>query len=98
MESKLTQLAKSRPEDMRVMSKKSLEWLANRISEIKNPGSIPKGVSRETYRQTSGFRLGGMYCFYYDPKTKDKLPYYDRFPLVLILVLQSRVKQPCAKT
>ena len=85
MESKLTQLAKSRPEDMRVMSKKSLEWLANRISEIKNPGSIPKGVSRETYRQTSGFRLGGMYCFYYDPKTKEKLDYYDRFPMVLIL-------------
>jgi hypothetical protein len=85
MESKLTQLAKNRPEDMRVMSKKSLEWLANRISEIKNPGSIPRGVSKETYRQTTGFRLGGMYCFYYDPKTKEKLDYYDRFPMVLVL-------------
>ena len=85
MESKLTQLAKSRPEDMRVMSKKSLEWLASRIAEIKNPGSIPRGVSRETYRQTTGFRLGGMYCFYYDPKTKEKLDYYDRFPMVLVL-------------
>mgnify|MGYP003336446537 CR=1 FL=1 len=85
MESKLTQLAKSRPEDMRVMSKKSLEWLANRIAEIKNPGSIPRGVSRETYRQTTGFKLGGMYCFYYDPKTKEKLDYYDRFPMVLVL-------------
>ena len=26
-----------------------------------------------------------MYTFFYDPKTKEKLPYYDRFPLVLIL-------------
>jgi hypothetical protein len=24
-----------------------------------------------------------MYFYFYDPKTKDKLPYYDRFPLVL---------------
>jgi hypothetical protein len=24
-----------------------------------------------------------MYFFYYDPKHKDKLPYYDRFPLVI---------------
>jgi hypothetical protein len=27
--------------------------------------------------------IGRMYFFYYDPKMKDSLPYYDRFPLVL---------------
>ena len=85
MESQLTKLANSRPEEAKMMSKKSLEWLANRIAEIKNPGVIPRGISRETYRQTTGFKLGGMYCFYYDPKTKDKLEYYDRFPMVLVL-------------
>jgi hypothetical protein len=85
MESKLTQLANSRPAELQMMSKKSLEWLANRIAEIKNPGAIPRGISRETYRQTTGFKLGGMYCFYYDPKTKEKLDYYDRFPMVLVL-------------
>jgi hypothetical protein len=26
--------------------------------------------------------IGRMYLFSYDPKTKDKLPYYDKFPLV----------------
>ena len=26
--------------------------------------------------------LGFMYHFFYDPKTKAKLPYYDRFPLI----------------
>ena len=26
--------------------------------------------------------LGFMYHFFYDPKMKDELPYYDRFPLV----------------
>jgi hypothetical protein len=24
-----------------------------------------------------------MYFYYYDPKTKDSMPYYDRFPLVI---------------
>ena len=29
------------------------------------------------------FMPGKMYMFFYDPKTKDKLPYYDGFPLVI---------------
>ena len=28
-------------------------------------------------------RLGGLYTFIYNPKTKDKLPYYDIVPLVI---------------
>ena len=27
--------------------------------------------------------IGKMYFYYYDPKTKEKLKYYDRFPLVI---------------
>lgn len=33
-------------------------------------------------RQDSRFMLGNMYLFAYDPKHKDTLPYYDRFPLI----------------
>ena len=29
--------------------------------------------------------IGRMYMFFYDPKHKEELPYYDRFPLVLML-------------
>lgn len=28
--------------------------------------------------------IGSMQLFAYDPKTKDKLPYYDRFPLIFM--------------
>jgi len=28
---------------------------------------------------------GGMFMYFYDPKTKDKLPYYDKFPLTVIV-------------
>ena len=34
---------------------------------------------------TARFLEGRMYTFFYDPKTKDKLPYYDRFPVILLL-------------
>jgi hypothetical protein len=30
----------------------------------------------------SRFRIGNMYMFFYDPKHKATLPYYDRFPLI----------------
>jgi hypothetical protein len=31
------------------------------------------------------FEWGRMLTFQYDPKTKDKLPYYDKFPLIFII-------------
>jgi hypothetical protein len=33
-------------------------------------------------RQDARFMMGNMYLFAYDPKHKDTLPYYDRFPLI----------------
>lgn len=33
-------------------------------------------------RSTQKIEPGKMYAFRYDPKTKDKLPYYDVFPLI----------------
>ena len=33
-------------------------------------------------RYENRFRLGHMYMFAYDPKHKETLPYYDRFPLI----------------
>ena len=28
---------------------------------------------------------GNMYMYFYDPKYKDELPYYDRFPLTIMV-------------
>jgi hypothetical protein len=85
MESKLTQLANARPADMQIGSKKSLEWLSQKIAELRGTSNIPAGMSRERFRQVDNFRLGKLYCFYYDPKGKENLPYYDRFPMVLAI-------------
>lgn len=72
------------------MSRDSLNWLMKRIQQLKNPASMIRPLTRETHRYTrptdrQKFLMGGLYYFYYDPKTKNDLPYYDRFPLVMPL-------------
>ncbi len=42
----------------------------------------PARLITEGENLTTKARPGFMYMFQYDPKTKDQLPYYDRFPLV----------------
>lgn len=39
-------------------------------------------IERNPGRDTGDAVIGRMYFFYYDPKLKNKLPMYDRFPLV----------------
>ena len=56
-----------------------------KMAEIKSPSRIATNISREPHRQTDRFQLGGLYFFFYDPKTKAQLPYYDVFPLVMPL-------------
>ena len=86
MASKLTTLAQQKTAlDLQTMSRESLKWLMAKISELKNPVRIPGTIKAETFRNTNRFMLGGLYFFYYDPKGKNELPYYDKFPLVLAL-------------
>lgn len=54
-----------------------------------------KSVNRNKYMQDSdsdnltttidGDSIGSMYSFFYDPKNKKTLPYYDMFPLVFVI-------------
>lgn len=41
-------------------------------------------VARFEINKQNTFETGKLYLFYYDPKYKNQLPYYDTFPLVLI--------------
>lgn len=57
------------------------EWFretAGKMSRI-NERSLMRG---EQARLTDNPIVGSMYMFSYDPKHKDTLPYYDRFPLI----------------
>ena len=42
-------------------------------------------MKEEPLEQSNRFVPGAMVMFFYDPKTKDKLPYYDTFPLTIVV-------------
>jgi hypothetical protein len=84
--SELTNLAESKKAlGHKTMSKSAIEWMYEKIEEIKRPSLIANQISKESGRKTSQFRVGMMYCFFYDAKTKNELPYWDKFPMVLVL-------------
>jgi|TARA_B100001094_G_scaffold275743_1_gene283468 hypothetical protein len=64
-------------------TQQSREWFRNqaRTSSVKGDKGASQ-IVRDKSRFTNRATLGGMYFFFYDPKTKAKLPYYDRFPLI----------------
>ena len=61
---------------------KSTAWYRNKIREFGTPKALD--LIRDGKQSRRPF-FGRLNMFFYDPKLKQKLPYYDRFPLVLPL-------------
>ncbi len=59
---------------------KSTEWFRDKIAELGKPTAM--NLMRDGKKATRPF-FGNLNMFFYDPKFKKTLPYYDRFPLVL---------------
>ena len=55
-------------------------WLRAKVKEL-TPTSRALMTDRDRLKTNS--TIGKMYFYFYDPKTKDTLPYYDKFPLVI---------------
>lgn len=60
---------------------KARTWLRNKVSELRTVRR--NTIIQDKSRSTTGFYPGRMYFYFYDPKTKNTLPYYDKFPLVI---------------
>ncbi len=64
-------------------SKESMAWFRNKAQKL--------SPSRRDLLRDEGLslknrpRVGDMFMYFYDPKTKDTLPYYDRFPLTILV-------------
>ena len=65
-------------------TKESRDWFRKKI---KNMRSIKREalMKEDPLKQTSQEIVGSMYMFFYDPKHKATLPYYDAFPLVIVV-------------
>ena len=54
---------------------------AGYLGRINNNALLKEPVLKTESEQIPG----GMFMYFYDPKTKDTLPYYDKFPLTVIV-------------
>jgi len=58
----------------------SRAWLRAKVKDLKPTSD---GLMTDRQRLKNKSMIGRMYFYFYDPKTKDSMPYYDRFPLVI---------------
>lgn len=67
-------------------TKESREWFYEKARRLRvNREAVMKS---DPLKKRSGYQeqlIGSMQMFSYDPKHKDTLPYYDNFPLVIIV-------------
>ena len=59
---------------------KARAWLRSKVGSL---NANPSTLMRDRLRLKDNTIIGKMYFYYYDPKSKDSMPYYDRFPLVI---------------
>lgn len=65
-------------------TKQSQKWFQNRLKDLQVPSR--KSLLKDTaLDQTTRNIRGNMYMYFYDPKYKETLPYYDRFPLTIMV-------------
>ena len=62
----------------------SLKWLYNKVRHYRRSKVVPN----EAFNiRRGGVFIGGMFVYRYDPKTKDKLPWWDNLPVVIPIEL-----------
>jgi hypothetical protein len=63
-------------------TRRSMEWFQSKVNELTQ-------IKRETIfnesERSSNIFVGSMVMFFYDPKYERTLPYYDAFPLTIII-------------
>lgn len=67
-------------EGMKVRTNASRDWLRAKVKSLR-PSRNELLSDRRRLKTTS--IVGKMYFYFYNPKTADKLEYYDTFPLVI---------------
>ena len=69
--------------DLLTAVKRSKGWFDKQVAALSQQGITPnKVMSGKPVDLRQSIMPGNLYMYVYDPKTKEELPYYDRFPLV----------------
>jgi len=65
-------------------TKESRKWFQKKVQELAVP-SRKSLLKDDALDRTTREIRGNMYMYFYDPKFKETLPYYDRFPLTIMV-------------
>jgi hypothetical protein len=66
-------------------SQEAREWFRQKAKETRSSQRYPNSILNSSDSKKPRVGPGRMYHFFYDPKTKATLPYYDRFPLIFMV-------------
>jgi hypothetical protein len=69
-------------------SSSARQWLAGNLQRLRMPANR-SNVLNDAKRISPKTFIGRMYFFHYDPKYKDTLPVWDKFPLVIPIEIYS---------
>lgn len=65
----------------RFIENQSKTWFQQQVLLLAKKPIMPGQLFKQE-KTTTNILPGNLYLFFYDPKYKEELPYYDRFPLV----------------
>lgn len=84
MANNLQDIFKQNPYELKQASRRSISWFQQQALLLGKQKITPNKVLKsDASKLKNQIMPGSMYMFFYDPKHKETLPYYDRFPLVL---------------
>jgi hypothetical protein len=62
----------------------SLKWFQKQLRDMKTVNRRAL-LTDDNFKARSRPLTGRMFMYFYDPKTKKEMPYYDRFPLIFMV-------------
>lgn len=68
-------------------NKDSRQWFRDKAQAIitVDPRQVLKKLKQRSVTRLKPQDIGKMFMYFYDPKHKDTLPYYDRFPVIFVI-------------
>jgi len=69
---------------VKARTKDSQKWFRKKVQELAIPNRTAL-LKDDALERTGRNIRGNMYMYFYDPKHKETLPYYDRFPLTIMI-------------
>lgn len=65
-------------------TREARDWFRNKARSNNSNDRFPDNIVKSSPKDNE-VAVGHMYHFFYDPKNKMTLPYYDRFPLIFMV-------------